>query len=87
MRPSELINPACNAALSSAGLDEWIADNPGEFITAITKLSVDLAELARLREELRKRLAASSLCDREVFVHSIEQAYRAIWCQWCESGE
>jgi predicted O-linked N-acetylglucosamine transferase (SPINDLY family) len=72
--------------LTSVGLDEWIADSSGDFVTKIAELAADVGSLALLRHKLRDRLVASPLCDSETFAHNVEHAYRKMWRRWCNVG-
>lgn len=69
--------------LSQAGLTEQIANSPDEYVDKAVQLAGDPDRLARLRAELRPRLADSSLCDGESFARSVEAAYRGMWEKWC----
>lgn len=73
--------------LKCTGLDDWVADNPEQFIARAADLAADLAGLAAMRQGLRDRLAASPLCDSDAFACKVEAAYRGMWRRWCDSGE
>jgi predicted O-linked N-acetylglucosamine transferase (SPINDLY family) len=69
--------------LLSAGLPELIARSVEEYVDYAVELGRDGARLARLREGLRARLAASPLCDAVTFTRGLERAYRTMWRTWC----
>lgn len=69
--------------LSNVGLPEWIAATPDDFVRIAVEQTRDLARLARVRAELRARLAASPLMDATRFARHIETAYRTMWRTWC----
>ncbi|MBM3569370.1 MAG: tetratricopeptide repeat protein [Alphaproteobacteria bacterium] len=71
--------------LGALGLREWVADSPATFVDlAVDRLS-RREDLARLRRELRPRLAASPICDMRIYLPAVEAAYRRLWRKWCES--
>ena len=53
------------------------------YITVVAELAADLARMARLREELRNRVAASALCDGPGLAREVEGKYREVWQRWC----
>ncbi|OIO70467.1 MAG: hypothetical protein AUJ58_02930 [Zetaproteobacteria bacterium CG1_02_55_237] len=71
--------------LESAGRQEWIAGNKQEYISLALQLAADPEKLIELRARLRQALAASSLCDRSATTHALEDVYRSIWPEFCES--
>jgi protein O-GlcNAc transferase len=72
--------------LSRVGLERLVADRPQDYIEAATRLAADLPALARLRADLRGRLAASPLCDGPRFTSELEAAFRTMWRGWCATG-
>jgi predicted O-linked N-acetylglucosamine transferase (SPINDLY family) len=73
--------------LSTAGLPEWIASSPEDYVRLAVDFARDEALLAGLRKSLRERLRQSPFMDEERFVRDLEAAYRQMWRKWCESGE
>lgn len=69
--------------LSALGLEELIASTHEEYISIAEKLVSDKARLSELRETLRERMANSPLNNGKAFAHKMEQAYRAIWQEYC----
>jgi len=69
--------------LTHTGISEWIADSVDNYVEIAVGLASDPAKLDELRRELRQRLAASPLCDRNAFARKVENAYRSIWRSWC----
>ena len=65
------------------GLDELVAQTPDELVARAVALTADLDRLAKLRAELRARLAASPLMDAPRFARQLEQGYRLAWRTWC----
>jgi predicted O-linked N-acetylglucosamine transferase (SPINDLY family) len=73
--------------LTTVGLGEWIASTPGDYVRLAVESAHDEARLVELRKSLRGRLRQSPLMDEERFVRDVENAYRLMWRNWCESGE
>jgi predicted O-linked N-acetylglucosamine transferase (SPINDLY family) len=69
--------------LQAAGLDEFVAESPGDYVDAAAKLAADIPALERLRKSLRERVAQSSLCDATPLARALEEAYRAMWRICC----
>jgi len=65
------------------GLPELVARSDDEFVARAAALVGDLPRLARLRGELRARLAASPLGDAARFAREMEGAFRAAWRRFC----
>jgi protein O-GlcNAc transferase len=72
--------------LRRVGLEGLVADRPQDYIETAARLAADLPGLARLRAELRGRVAASPLCDGPRFTRQLEAAFRTMWRDWCASG-
>jgi predicted O-linked N-acetylglucosamine transferase (SPINDLY family) len=67
------------------GLPQLIAKSVEQYVECAVQLGLDVEGLARLREGLRARMAASPLCDAVTFTHHLEQAYRVMWRKWCQA--
>ncbi|MBF0625177.1 MAG: tetratricopeptide repeat protein [Magnetococcales bacterium] len=63
------------AILVPAGLEELVAPDLDAYVAKAVALARDHATLARLRRELRPRVAASPLCDAPGYARSVEQAF------------
>ena len=72
-----------SAILTGLGRTEWIADDERGYVDRVVALAADLPALARERAGLRARMQASALMDEAGFVREVEQAYRAMFAQWC----
>ena len=72
--------------LHAIGITGWTARTPEHYVSTALSLLSDPQELGRLRQSLRGRLAASSLCDGRSFARGLEAAYRAMWHGWCEQA-
>ena len=72
--------------LARVGLEELIARDVAHYREIAVGLLRDRRRLARYRRELRSRMAASPLCDAAGFARAVENAYRALWREWCATG-
>ena len=64
-------------------LDELVALTEEEYVERAVRLSQDLERLAELRRGLRPRMERSPLRDAPRFARAMENAYRAMWRNWC----
>jgi predicted O-linked N-acetylglucosamine transferase (SPINDLY family) len=72
--------------LAAAGLSDWVAATPAEYVDKALAFSGDLPALARLRAGLRPRLLASPLFDAPRFARHFEAAVWAMWQRWRSSA-
>lgn len=72
--------------LRSIGLPELVAPSADEYVRIATDLAADHPRLSELRRTLRRRMAASPLCDGYVFTRNLEAAYRTMWENWCRKA-
>ena len=69
--------------LTHAGLGDLIAETPERYADLAAALAADGGRRSRLAAGLRQRLEASPLMDANGFARRMENAYRAMWRQWC----
>ena len=69
--------------LSNLGLPEFATDTVEAYVHKAIKTAQDLPCLAKLRQGLRPRMAASPLCDALSLTHDLEAAYLTMWKDWC----
>lgn len=69
--------------LGHAGLDEFVAHDPGEFVSKGVSWQGRLAALADIRAGLRERLAASAIGQPALIAAGLERALRTMWQRWC----
>ncbi len=69
--------------LSNAGLSDWVARSPDEYVVLAVSRAADLDVLARLRAGLRAQVAASPLGDAPRFAESLAMGLRAAWRDAC----
>jgi predicted O-linked N-acetylglucosamine transferase (SPINDLY family) len=74
------------SVLTHAGLPEWIAETPDEYVRLAVQWANDVPKLAALRAGLRERVRRSKLCDAEAFTRHLENAFRDMWRKWCAGG-
>lgn len=68
--------------LGAAGLAEWVAATPAEYVDKALAFARPLPALAGLRARLRAQLLASPLCDAPRFARHFEEAVWAMWRRW-----
>jgi predicted O-linked N-acetylglucosamine transferase (SPINDLY family) len=71
--------------LSNAGIPEFIARSADEYADIAIKLTQDLSRLKMLRGNLRHMLSQSPLCNTKRFMANLEQCYRIVWENWCNT--
>lgn len=69
--------------LHHLGLPELIADSEDEYVDLAQRLAGDQRKLVILRKTLCPRLHQSALMNVPLFARSLENAYRAMWIDWC----
>jgi predicted O-linked N-acetylglucosamine transferase (SPINDLY family) len=67
--------------LTAAGLADWIARTPEQFVQIAVARATDLPTLAQLRSNLRNVVLASPLFDAPRFARHITDALWGIWRQ------
>ncbi len=65
--------------LSAAGLPDWVADSPADYVDRAVRFARDGAALVQLRQRLRAMVQASPLFDRVAFARDFEQALQDLW--------
>jgi len=64
---------------AQAGVESVSAHMEEEFVAHAAALAGDRKKLRELRATLRKRIAASSLCDGPAYARNVETAFREMW--------
>ena len=67
--------------LTAAGLPQWVARSPQQYVDRALALAADLPALAALRTQLRQQVLASPLFDAARFARHLEEAVAAMWRQ------
>ncbi|HEX5364630.1 MAG TPA: tetratricopeptide repeat protein, partial [Gallionella sp.] len=65
------------------GLDEFVAQDPDDFVRKGVYWAGHLTELAELRAGMRARFEQSALGRPELIAAGLEQALRTMWRRWC----
>ena len=71
--------------LSNAGLSNFIAESPEEYISTIKYYADHPEMLAAIRTNLRQKVESSAIMDSEFFVRDFEQMCHQWWERWCGS--
>ena len=69
--------------LMNAGLPDWIASDPDDYVARALAHASDLPRLAALRGNLRAQVLASPVYDAARFAKHFEAALRGMWQHWC----
>ena len=69
--------------LMNAGLPEWVAHDPDEYVARAVSHASDIQGLSTLRMRLREQVLASPVFDAARFADHFEHALRHIWKNWC----
>jgi predicted O-linked N-acetylglucosamine transferase (SPINDLY family) len=70
--------------LMNAGLPEWVASSPDDYVARAVSHAINLKRLAALRSGLRQQVLASPVFDANRFAIHFETALRSMWQLWCE---
>ncbi|MCX7384551.1 MAG: tetratricopeptide repeat protein [Alphaproteobacteria bacterium] len=69
--------------LANIGLADWVAEGPDGYRRLAVEKARDITALTDVRHGLRRRMAASPLCDGPRFGRSLGNALRHAWRDWC----
>ena len=70
--------------LVSIGLGDWAGRDSDDYVDIALRFAAMPEYLRQLRHELPGRIAASPAGDPILFARTVEQAYRAMWKDYCE---
>ena len=73
--------------LMNAGLLEWIAADPDDYVARAVVHGSDLQRLAALRNRLRQQIMDSPLFDAPRFAMNFKAALRDMWTKWCNQSQ
>jgi len=65
--------------LSAAGLSQWIAESPAQFVAIAKTLAADPLHLVTHRQGLRAQLAASTLTNTPAYAERFYHSVRSAW--------
>jgi predicted O-linked N-acetylglucosamine transferase (SPINDLY family) len=80
-----LITRMSASQLHAVGLEHLASRSPDDFVEAAVALASDLPALARLRADLRERLAGSAVCDGAGQARALADQLRDVWRRYCAS--
>jgi len=87
LRGSRFLERASDSILSAAGLADWVAEDEDAYVRIARERAEDIQSLARLRGEIRDKVAASPLCDADAFARKFEDAVESMYARFVgESG-
>lgn len=69
--------------LAAAGLGDFISRTPEEYVAIASAAAADRDRLGFVRAGLRARLGARPLGNGPLYARLVEEAYRALWRDWC----
>ena len=69
--------------LINAGLPEWVATDPDDYVAKAVMYANNIGDLATLRSRLREQVLASPVFDSSRFASHFESALRDMWKIWC----
>ncbi len=72
--------------LARLGLEVLVAPDPAGYLARAQALAQKPEAVVKLRDSLRRRIAASPLADAAGYTRSLEAAYREMWRRWCEKA-
>ncbi len=72
--------------LMNAGLPEWVAADPDDYVARAASHASNLEQLSALRSKLRQQVLASPIYDAKRFAQHFETALRNIWQEWCRKN-
>ena len=70
------------SVVGNAGLHEWIAADPADYLQKAVAFSSDLERLSRLRSGLRAAVKNSPLFDAQRYAQEFKAAMQDIWAKW-----
>ncbi len=69
--------------LMNAGMPEWVAADPEDYVARAVAHANDLRGLTQLRHGLRQQVLSSPIFDAPRFANYFSAALRGMWQQWC----
>jgi predicted O-linked N-acetylglucosamine transferase (SPINDLY family) len=71
--------------LHAMGMQEWVAADADDYRVIALRAATSKESIAKLRQELRPRMRASSLTDADSVTRNVELAFRTMWHTYCET--
>jgi len=73
------------AILCSLGLHDWVAESAEEYARIAVERASRPDQLRQLRHALPTTIASSASGNGERYTRAVEEAYRAMWRDYCGS--
>lgn len=71
--------------LTRVGLEYFAADTQQAYVAKACALASQPQALSQIRQSMRARMTASSLCQPKTFTRQVESAFRTAWRTWCDT--
>ncbi|MDO6594768.1 tetratricopeptide repeat protein [Neptuniibacter sp. 1_MG-2023] len=81
---SDRISRRGAAVLYKAGLDQFVAENEGEYIEIANKVCADIHALSEVRKGLREQVSESRLYNGSLMAQDLESAFSDMWFRYIE---
>jgi predicted O-linked N-acetylglucosamine transferase (SPINDLY family) len=81
-----LSSRVAGAILCAIGMQDWVAENPGDYLKIALAQAGEIEQLAQLRRALPGRIAASPAGNPTAYAAEVGKAYRSMWQRYC-AGE
>lgn len=85
LRGDRFVAHLAETNLQSAGLSDWVASSPDDFVAIAKRWAEHPEDLNALRLGLRQRVMASRLFDAKRFADDLEDAFIGMWSKWRDS--
>ena len=82
LRGKQASGRSAASVLTTLGMGAFVADTPEKYVETAVAAASDTAMLQQCRKELRKRFLDSPVVAG--YVQKVEEAYKAMWKEWCE---
>ena len=77
---------AGGSIVAAVGLEDWVAEDDEGYAAIACKYATQPACLAKLRNELPARIAASPAGNVEIYTRKVEAGYRQFWRDYCAAA-
>jgi len=72
-----------SAVMGHAGLEQFIATDPDDFVRRGVAVANDVSALAELRATMRERSKATPMFQPDLIAQNVSRALRTMWRRWC----
>ncbi len=86
LKGGTFLSRASLSVLTAAGVGDLVVEDEAGYVELCRRLGSDWEALAALRRGLRGQLVSSPLLDAASFTRDVEDAFRAMWTQWCTTS-